>query len=177
MYDVNVPRSRYQVLTGMSRTMLIQYPVEVEEFFAWVRSLVNFDVFSIPALGCVIGTSAYTKFWSAMATPITIAMIMRLIYRNKLHNAHKDDLDELVLDAVSQKRWELDAKKTAKEKHIHHFHDGKWRKKQVELDDEDHHEAGKSKSVHRLMLKRAVDVANARQLCIGWVRLVSIAIC
>lgn len=38
----------YQVLTGMSTTLLIQYPVLVEEFFAWVRSFVNFDFFSIP---------------------------------------------------------------------------------------------------------------------------------
>jgi hypothetical protein len=40
----------------MSQTLLILYPANVEEFFSYVRGLVNFDFFSIPALGCVIGT-------------------------------------------------------------------------------------------------------------------------
>ena len=46
--DLKVFVGLYQVLTGMSTTLLIQYPILVEEFFAWVRSFVNFDFFSIP---------------------------------------------------------------------------------------------------------------------------------
>ena len=95
--DLKVFVGLYQVLTGMGQTLRIQYPVLVEEFFSWVRSLVHFDFFSIPALGCVIGTGAYVKFWTTMAIPLAIVLIVQCIYKHQLRQAHHG-LEDLAVD-------------------------------------------------------------------------------
>eukprot|EP01043_Picozoa_sp_COSAG02_P044631 COSAG02_NODE_4005_length_5922_cov_40.612227_2_plen_733_part_00 len=165
--DLKVFVGLYQVLTGMSVTLLIQYPVAVEEFFAWVRSLVNFDFFSIPALGCIIGTGAYVKFWSAMSLPLIIAFIVYCIYHRHMYKAHHDGFDDLVVDAVAKKQW-AEAKRNAQRYHKWNKHSKRWKTKHPDKAPQPEEGTGGGRAVHHLMLQRAIDVANARQLCVGW---------
>ena len=120
------------------------------------------------ALGCVIGTGAYVKFWSAMSMPLIIAFIVYFIYVHHMSQVHHDGLEDLVVDATQKKNW-AEAKRDAKRAHVWDHHNNKWKAAHPEAAPRD--ETGKlqkSRAVHHLMLQRAIDVANARQLCVGW---------
>lgn len=114
--------------------------------------------------------------------PIVVAVTMHAIYKSRLRSSHSDGLDNLVIDAVSTLHWRQ-ATKIAKEKHRHTYNHSarRWLKEdqgpsESALESEEHQDHEGS-AVHRLMLKRAIDVANARQLCIGWGFLLIFLVC
>lgn len=152
----------------MSRTMRIQYPPAVERWYAALSSVVNFDIFSVQSLGCVLGHSVYTKFWGTMIIPLVISAFMYAVYNHYLYSLHHDGFEDVVIDAVAKHRWK-EAKKAARSETLKHQHEydedkRKWRKQAIESSEAI---TDSNTAIHRLALLRAVDVANARQMCVG----------
>ena len=175
LVDLKVFVGLYQVLTGMSQTLLIEYPPAVVFFFDEIRAFVNIDFFSIPAIGCLIGTNGYMKFWAMMSLPLWILLIMWLVYHHEMRKSHHG-LEGVAMDLVQLKNWK-EAQTEAKKKHRHTFDEktNKWKQAGPEAS----HKSGNARPVglprvksghamKHLMLQRAADVANARQLCVGW---------
>eukprot|EP01046_Picozoa_sp_COSAG06_P088228 COSAG06_NODE_34657_length_471_cov_1.010753_1_plen_123_part_10 len=118
----------------------------------------------------MIGTGAYVKFWTAMAMPLIIAFIVYSIYAHHMSQVHHDGLEDLVVDATQRKKWAA-AKRDAKRAHVWDHHNSKWKAAHPEAaprEEKSKLQKGQGQAVHHLMLQRAIDVANARQLCVGW---------
>ena len=73
--DFKVFIGLYQVLCSMGVTMEITYPSIVEYWIGAVRSVANFDVFALPGLACVIGSSVIGKFWVSALLPPGIGLV------------------------------------------------------------------------------------------------------
>jgi hypothetical protein len=188
--DFKVFIGLYQVLCSMGPTLEITYPLAVERFIDAIRGFSNFDVFSIPGLACMFGSTVFGKFWVAVFMPPLIFASFYISFLYKRHQS-KEHITDVVMDAVADSCWE-EAQTMAAAAHKNEHTENGWSKQgQITAKDMDpdtaaakiqsafkgfaHRkstgESGDGMPRHQirsLMLKRAVKLAIARQNCIGW---------
>ena len=103
--DFKVFIGLYQVLCSMGCTMEITYPAIMESFIGAVRSFANFDVFAMPGLSCVMGSSVIGKFWLSALLPPAIAILYGVnfllqVRRSRVENKLDDTWDAAIWEEV-----------------------------------------------------------------------------
>jgi hypothetical protein len=188
--DAKVFLSVYQILSGMGQTMMIRYPAAVETFIDQVRGFANVDVFSVPSMACILGSSFYGKFWVAVLTPPAIVVVMLCLFHARLRSS-RHHMEGIVMDAVATARWN-NVQGVAKANLTHEYDEGdkRWKstkhatktaKNMTQAEAAAKIQAAvrgqqkrsslpqrPSRVIERLMLQRAIAMARARQSAISW---------
>jgi hypothetical protein len=154
--DFKVFIGLYQVLCSMGPTLEITYPTEMERFIHAIRGFSNFDIFSIPGLACMFGSTCsaqlfatacrprpchpwsplttargtgtvFGKFWVAVSLPPLIVAAFQLIYLRRLHKSKKH-ISDVVVDEVADSCWE-EAQSTVAAAHQNEHTETGWQKK------------------------------------------------
>eukprot|EP01046_Picozoa_sp_COSAG06_P068372 COSAG06_NODE_18153_length_902_cov_0.836862_1_plen_185_part_01 len=124
--DFKVFIGLYQVLCSMGPTLEITYPSAVERFIDAIRGFSNLDVFSIPGLACMFGSTVFGKFWVAVWMPPLIFVSFFLRYLYQKHRS-KEHITDVVMDAVAASCWE-EAQNIAAAAHTNEHTDDGWAK-------------------------------------------------
>ena len=132
--------------------------------------------------------TVFGKFWVAVSLPPLIIGAFQLVYLYRKHKSKKH-ISDIVIDEVAESCWE-EAQSTVAAAHQHEHTDTGWQKKEQAKDiiDPDiaaskiqaafkgyiHRKSGATDGsmprhqIRRLMLMHAVELAVAKQHCIGW---------
>lgn len=110
MGDIRVFVGVYQTLTNMGSTLSMTFPSAVEDAIGMVKEIVNVDVFSFGAVGCVAQTNYYGKLWAGVAVPAGLELAIFLMYKRHLK---LKGLDKLHVDA----ELELEARSHLEQTH------------------------------------------------------------
>ena len=82
--DVKVFIGVYQTMANMGSSLSLKFPFSVEAYLDQVRSFVNADMFSVPAVGCIIGGNFYAKLWASLLAPGFALGAFWVLYNRKL---------------------------------------------------------------------------------------------
>jgi hypothetical protein len=152
----------------------------VEYWIGAVRSVANFDVFALPGLACVIGSSVIGKFWVSALLPPGIGLVFGIqfllqVRRSKIEN----QLDES-WDAAT---WEKVKLEVGDDNTHACSQDDQARVKQLETktDESDRIRFTESETpedtIRAAMTRHAITIAHAKQSCIGWTFILIFIVC
>eukprot|EP01051_Picozoa_sp_SAG22_P008819 SAG22_NODE_695_length_7843_cov_2.924587_3_plen_1363_part_00 len=147
--DIKVFIGVYQVLCSLGFTLEITYPPIVERAFDAIRSIANFDAFALPGVSCVLGSSVISKFWMSTLLPVGIGLVFGTSFFLQVRRSRTEN-------QLDDENWD----------------DKLWQSVQSKLNDKTGEDGASvedsADQTEAAMMKHAVEVAQARQSCIGW---------
>ena len=79
--SANLLITNYQILSGLSERVQIQFPAMITTVLRALSTLVSIDILNLPGLACLTGSSFYVKFLSTMLSPLIVVVGLRLAAR------------------------------------------------------------------------------------------------
>ena len=101
--DVRVFISVYQTVGNMGVTLALSWPEEVEFWIDYMRSLVSFDLFSLPAVGCFVTGNFYHKLWMMLSLPSAVLLLIYLVHEHQFDKLNLGHIPDVERDATADR--------------------------------------------------------------------------
>jgi hypothetical protein len=108
--DIKVVIGVSQTLTNMGSTLSLTFPPQVEAFLAEQRGLVNFDIFSFPAISCILSGNFYIRLWASLLVPLLILVTLYVFFSDRLKTLHLDHVPDIEQDEEARLYIEAESK-------------------------------------------------------------------
>ena len=71
--------SNFQIISNVGTVSAITFPQMFVDAISAVAAIVNMEIFNLPGLSCLMGTTYYRKFISKMLLPLVLVGITKLV--------------------------------------------------------------------------------------------------
>jgi hypothetical protein len=172
--DFKVFIGMYQVLTSMGATLEIIYPPQVESLIAAVRSMANFDMFSLPGLSCVLDSSVIGKFWFSASLPPGIILFFGIgfyLRRRRTHNLMIAELGDQ-WNSAEWEKFKVEHDEDASQDFVYSPEENQWIKAEAtegqEIAASKSKDAASESATSAIMKRHAIETAHDKTASISW---------
>eukprot|EP01046_Picozoa_sp_COSAG06_P029035 COSAG06_NODE_2662_length_6476_cov_3.911400_2_plen_340_part_01 len=100
--DIRVFISVYQTVGAMGVTLSLSWPEEVAYWINYMKGLVSFDLFTLPAVGCFVTGNFYVKLATMLALPTVIELLIYFVHEHQFKKLHLDHIPDVERDEIAQ---------------------------------------------------------------------------